>query len=233
MRRIAVSLFLVALSFATITPVWAQTERRAWVALYNGRAGGSDEALVVTTTSGGGLILVAGLEEGAGFSRFVTVMAYRYNGSVAWRASYTPPAPFEAIYVDEITVSEDDHEVIITAPLIGPDRDPLAVVGFDASSGAREWSWLSPVTVSPSDLATAPGEIFVVGTAGRRDMDRFVVALESLSGDVVWTHRWDARLGDATAHSAIVRDGRLFVAGSIATEDTPVLRTVAYATTDG
>jgi hypothetical protein len=233
MRRAPVCLFAFLITIAMMGQASA-AQRRAWVALSNGPAGGSDEALVVTTTSDGSRIFVAGLDEVVDYAMSVAVIAYRYDGTIAWRASYASPSPFEATYVNDIVLSVDDREVILTAPLIGPDRDPLAVVGFDASSGALDWSWLSaPVTATPRDLATAPGRVFVVGTAGRRDTDRYVVALRPRSGDVAWTDRSDAPLGDTTANSAAVRDGRVFVAGSVATRDASVLRTVAYATDDG
>jgi hypothetical protein len=233
MRRTASLLLAFLLSLALMAPASAQAARRAWVARYDGTAGG-DEALVVTTTSGGGRIIVAGLTEGADYIMSVAVVAYRYDGTVAWRARFAPPASYEPTYVEDIVVSKDDREVIVTAPLIGPGHDPMAVVGFDASSGVLDWSWLStPVTAYPRDLATAPDTVFVVGTAGRRDMDRFVAALRPLSGDVVWTQRSDAPLGDAAADSVMARDGQVFVAGSVATKDSPALRTVAYAAGDG
>jgi hypothetical protein len=232
MRRSVAVLFALLFGVALTLPASADAGPRAWVDLL--RRPGGDEALVVTTTSGGGRIFVAGLTEGTDLSQSVTVIAYRYDGTVAWRASFRPPIPYEPTYVEDITVSADDREVIVAFPLIGPDDDPMAVAAFDASTGTLDWSWLStPVPAYPIGLATAPDRVIVAGHAGRRDGDWFVVALRPGSGSIVWTDRYDAPAGDADAGSVVVHDGRAFVAGSIDTKASSAVRTVTYASSDG
>ena len=121
-----------------------------------------DEALRVATTSSGGRIFAAGLQEDE-----LAVVAYRYGGTVAWRARFQPPGRFTATYVENIVVAAGDREVVVTAPLIGPYKDPMAVVAFDAMTGHLDWSWLSTRSTSPKGLAAGPGRVVVAGSEGR------------------------------------------------------------------
>jgi hypothetical protein len=232
MRKYAVCVFVVLVTLALTLPASAGAGRRAWVDLRHGPA--SDEAQVVTTSSDGGRIFVAGLMERRDYSDTVAVMAYRYDRTLAWHARFVPPAPYEPIYVEGIAVSSDGREVIVIAPLIGPDNDPMAVAAFDTSTGTLDWSWLStPVSAYPIDLATGPGIVAVAGIAGRRDGDWFVVALRPDAGTVMWTVRSDAPAGDAAAGSVVVRDGRVLTSGYVDTRISSAARTVAYAAADG
>ena len=227
MRRSLVLLVALLTGVALAVPSRASATNRAWVRLRPG----SQEALVVTTSSRGGRVFVAGLME---LSSTVAVVAYRYDGTIAWHARFVPPAPYEATYVNDIAVSSDGQEVILIAPLIGPRNDPMAVAAFDASTGALDWSWLSkPVSAYPIDLDTGRGIVAVVGQAGRGDGDWFVVALRPDVGSVKWTIRSDAPAGDTSAESVAVRNGRVFVSGSVDTRTSSAARTVAYAAADG
>ncbi len=227
MRRHAVGAFVVLVALGLMVPVSAGIGRRAWVDVRH--AQGSQEALAVTTSSGGGRIFVAG-----GGNWPVTVIAYRYDGSVAWRSGFAPPSPYEPVYIEGIALSSDGREVIVIAPLIGPDDDPMAVAAFDTSTGVLDWSWQStPVSAYPIDLATGPGIVAVVGHAGHRDSDWFVVALRPDDGTPMWTVRSDAPAGHAAAGSAAVRDGRVLVSGYVDTRTGSAARTVAYAAIDG
>jgi hypothetical protein len=231
MRRSGSMLFALLVALSLSSPASATPGQRAWVSLINGSGGPSsvDEALRVATTSNGGRIFAAGLEEDA-----VTVVAYRYGGTVAWRAHYRPPGRFTATYVENIVVAANDREVVVTAPLIGPYKDPMAVVAFDAMTGHLDWSWLSTRSGSPQGLAAGPGRVVVAGSEGRsRDTDWLVAALRPLTGQVVWTKEYDDPLGHADPAGVIIDRGRVFVTGSVATRDASTLRTIAYAARDG
>lgn len=232
MRKYAVCAFVVLVTLAVTLPASAGAEQRAWVRLRRG--GGTDEALVVTTSSNGGRIFVAGLMETSDSSERVALTAYRYDGALAWHARFVPPAPYEPTYVEDIAMSSDGRDVIVIAPLIGPDNNPMAVAAFDTLTGALDWSWLStPMSAYPIDLATGSGIVAVAGLAGRRDGDWFVVALRPDVGTVMWTVRSGAATGDAAAGSVIVRDGRVLVSGYVDTRTSSAARTVAYAAADG
>jgi hypothetical protein len=227
-------LVAILLCFATITPGHAQTDRRAWIGLFSRSATSVDEALVVTTTSGGGLIIAAGLTERPDYTSLIEVIAYRYDGDVAWRTSYAAPSPFEVTYVNDIAVSADDRVVILTAPMIGPDRDPMAVVGFDVSDGSLDWTWTSPgQAAEPTDLTIAPRRAVVASTLGTVHSHGYVVALQPRTGTVVWHHRSGSPLGDARMSSAVSRGGRIFVAGSITKRQGPALQAIAYEADGG
>jgi outer membrane protein assembly factor BamB len=232
MRRFAVMAVVFLWVLSVMSAASAGPGQRAWLRTYNGPAPLSlDEALRVTTTSHGGRIFVAGLSEGTGG---VEVLAYRYSGEVAWRATFQSPSGFDAIYVENIVVSVDDREVVITVPMIGVYRDPTAVVGFDAATGHLDWTWLStPATSYPTGLAAGPGRIFMVGSAGRHDTDWLVVALRPLTGQLVWSTRYDDPLGRADPAGVAFDRGQLFVTGSVATRTSPALRTVAYSVGTG
>jgi hypothetical protein len=229
MRRYAVYVFVVLVTLALTLPASANAGSRAWVDVRH--TPGPSEALRVTTSPGGDRIFVAGGPVG---KWPVAVIAYRCDGTVAWRSGFAPPFPYEPIYVESMAVSSDGREVIVIAPLIGPDNDPLAVAAFDTSTGALEWSWLStPVSGYPIGLATGPGIVVVTGYAGRRDEDWFVVALRPDVGTVMWTVRSDAPAGGAVAGSVVVRDGRVLASGYVDTSISSAARTAAYAKADG
>jgi len=236
MRRVTRIAVLVAilLCFASIAPAHARTDQRAWIGVFGRTSTSIDEGLVVTTTSDGGRIITAGLTERPDYTSLVEIIAYRYDGDVAWRASYAAPSPYEVTYVNDITVSVDDRVIILTAPLIGPDRDPMAVVGFAVSDGSLDWSWISPGHVAePTDLTVAPHRVVATGTLGWKHSHGYVVALQPRTGTVVWHHRSGSPLGGASVSSAVTRAGRVFAAGSVTRRDGPMLQATAYEVDDG
>jgi outer membrane protein assembly factor BamB len=113
------------------------------------------------------------------------------DGSVLWQTRVTHPE------VEIGTPTVADGLVLTAVGIEGDDPAARAVVALDASTGVVRWRYASPKQEREFSPAVVDGRAYAVGKDG------LVVALDALTGQVLWT---EDSGGEMSALPAVVGD---------------------------
>lgn len=209
----------------------AATGARLWVARYNGRANGSDDARSVAVSPDGSRVFVTGSSYGGTVTRtdYVTVAYRAADGKRLWAVRYNS-GPHGYDGANSVAVNPSGATVFVTGSGYGVATGDGGVVGEDyvtvayrASTGARLWvsRYDGPGNSRDfGDVVASPGNgrVYVTGSSTGSGPDvsyqYATVAYSAFTGKQLWAGRSAGKL-DMVA-SLAVSPGRssVFVTGS-------------------
>lgn len=189
-----------------------------WTAVFDGPAGGNDEARALTSV--GGRVVVTGGSAGADLLTDVIAICYNPDGSAAWTARYDGPARGNDF---GLALAPAGDGGVFVAGYTGGDTagwDFLALkYGAD---GTREWAAIFGTV--EEDYATAVagdgrGGVYVAGSSGNPytlSWDYLLVKYDAATGETLWTRRYNGPADESDEAAALVVDpaGNVIVTGT-------------------
>ncbi|TDD54945.1 hypothetical protein E1286_04325 [Nonomuraea terrae] len=214
----------------------AATGEQLWDAGHNGDDNGLDIPSAMAVTADGKAVVVTGAGSNPGtLTDFETIAYDTATGRQLWTDRYDGPAhesdtphditvaPGGTVYVTGNSTGEGsggDYTTIAYNPATG---ERLWLQRFDGQAKNEDYAW--NVRVTPDG-----GKVVVAGQSSddqSKGTDYVTVAYDAVSGEPVWTGRYDGEVAAADAArglavDATAKDGvRVFVTGSSGTGGTP------------
>jgi DNA-binding beta-propeller fold protein YncE len=188
--------------YATVA-IDSQTGQHRWVSRYDGpAAGGIEAAFGVATTPGGGIVLVTGGDSSpSGQSDTATVALQAATGSELWHTRWDGGRGTD--YGTAVVAGPDPHpqrdgDLAYVSSFAGDFPDPDAAIhAYDAETGEPRWELIYTGTGQgwdrPVALRLSPGgaRLYVGAFSEGQGLDYAVVAIDTLTGGMVWEARYD------------------------------------------
>jgi sugar lactone lactonase YvrE len=213
--------------FATVA-YDAPTGTQLWIKRYAGPGNGTDRPNALAVSPDGSQVFVTGRSIGSSTSSnswdYATVAYDASAGTKLWTQRYDDPASSDDL-ANALGVSPDGSTVFVTGQSAGsPAIYEIATIAYDATTGDPLWTKRFDDPETADDVANALGvspdgsTVFVTGygRSASTDFDYQTVAIDTTTGDPVWSKRYNgpADYEDVANALGMSPDGsQIFVTG--------------------
>jgi len=159
--------FSTSFDYATLA-YDAATGDRVWKRIYDGTASGDDRPSALTVSPDGTRVYVTGRSEGAHSYDFLTLAYDTAGGGNVWKSRFNGPGD-DSDWANAMAVSPDGASVFVTGLGSVVSGFNYATLGYNAATGAREWTRTFNGTGNRYDeakaIAVAPdgAQVYVTG----------------------------------------------------------------------